>query len=100
MRDAAAFGGKQGLGFVEGAPGEGPHVPESTSNCTSALSPSPVLTAHITGCPMKGCLDPVEDFITDLKATAQANGQWLNRMWPAFYAAAGCGSLRGRPARK
>jgi hypothetical protein len=47
------------------------------------------LTAHVTGCPMKAKTDTVEDWMTAMKATADTNGYWLNRLWPAFYGAAG-----------
>ena len=38
---------------------------------------------------MKAKMDTVEDWMTAMKATADANGYWLNRLWPAFYGAAG-----------
>src|ERR1035437_3258288 len=47
------------------------------------------LTDHVTGCPMKAKMDTVEDWMTAMKATADANGYWPNRLWPAFYGAAG-----------
>lgn len=34
-------------------------------------------------------VDVVEDFIVAATATEKANDHWLNRLWPAFYAAAG-----------
>ena len=47
------------------------------------------LTAHILACPMRARLDAVEDFVTAYKAKTGEDKTWMDRLWPAIYAAAG-----------
>ena len=67
------------------------HNPDCRANQASEVKAELAheLNSHITGCPMKGRMDDVEDFVISTQATASANGHWLSRLWPLIYAVAG-----------
>jgi hypothetical protein len=67
--------------------------------CENGRKPAPIfakiepdhndLLHHIEHYPMKGKMQTVEEWMTEMKAAAKANGHWPNRFWPAIYVAAG-----------